>query len=129
MSRPEVPADPAAARPLNWDIVVVMSEVKELMLSPAGTVAVEAEDAADEAADEAAVDTGADAEDVDDDDEQPAATTATAAAAATKASRGRCLPRWPLLPSCIPYPFHRNAVRSYTTMRDTAHRVPLRDER
>jgi hypothetical protein len=111
---------------LNWDIVDVMSEVKELMLSPAGTVDAAdeeaAEDAADEAADEAAVE-GADAEDVDDDDEQPAATTATAAAAATKASRGRCLPPWPLLPSCIPYPFHRNAVRSYTTMRDTAHDV------
>jgi hypothetical protein len=118
--RPD-PAD--AVSPLSVDIVDAMSTVKESAVSPDGTVAAleAAEDAAVEAAEEAAVDAGAD--DVDDDDEQPAATTATAAAAATKLSRGRVLPPCPLLPSCIPYPFHRNAVRSYTTMRDTAHHV------
>jgi hypothetical protein len=114
---------------LNCDIVVVMSEVKELMLSPDGTeaAALEAGAAVDDAG-AAAEDAGAD-DDVEDDDEQPAAIRAVPAARATTPSPGRCLRPRPLLPSCIPYPFHRNAVRSYTPMRDTAHRVPLRDER
>jgi hypothetical protein len=103
------------------DIVDAMSTVKESTLRLDGTVAaLEAGAAADDAgaADEAA---GADDVDDDDDDEQPAATRATTAAAATKPSRGRGLPPGPLLPSCIRYPFHRNAVRSYTTMRGTPH--------
>jgi hypothetical protein len=99
------------------DIVDAMSTVKESTLRFDGTVAAleAAEDAAVEAADEAAVDAGVDADDVDDDDEQPAAIRAVPAARATTPS--------PLLPSSIPYPFHRNAVRSYTTKRDTAHHV------
>jgi hypothetical protein len=99
------------------DIVDAMSEVKELMLSPDGTeddAALEAGAAAEDDAGAAAED-DAGADDVDDEDEQPAAIRAVPAARATT-------PR-PLLPSCIPYPFHRNAVRSYTTMRDTAHHV------
>jgi len=103
-----------------------MSTVKESTLRFDGTVAAALDEAAagaDEDAAGAELEAGADADDVDDDDEQPAATTATAAAAATKLSRGRVLPPCPLLPSCIPYPFHRNAVRSYTTKRDTAHHV------
>jgi hypothetical protein len=105
---------------LSVDIVDAMSTVKESTLRFDGTAAAleAAEDAALEAAAEVA---GADADDVDDEDEQPAATTATAAAAATKLSRGRILPPGPLLPSCIRYPFHRNAVRSYTFTRDTPH--------
>jgi hypothetical protein len=98
-----------------------MSTVKELVLSPAGIAAAALEAGAAEDDAGAADDAGADADDVDDDDEQPAATTATTAAAATQPSRGRGLPPCPLLPSCIPYPFHRNAVRSYTTMRGTPH--------
>ena len=103
-----------------------MSTVKELTLSPDGTVAAGALDEGAAADDEgaAADDEGAVAVVDEVDDEQPAATTATAAAAATaKPSRGRGLPPCPLLPSCIPYPFHRNAVRSYTPTRDTAHHV------
>jgi hypothetical protein len=97
-----------------------MSTVKELVLSPAGIAAALVAGAAEVAAgaDDAGV---VDVVDEVDDDEQPAATTATTAAAATKPSRGRGLPPCPLLPSCIPYPFHRNAVRSYTTMRGTPH--------
>jgi hypothetical protein len=104
---------------LSWDIVDAMSTVKELTLSPDGTAELAAglDEAGAGAEDDAAADDGGAAAVVDDvDDEQPAATTATAAAAATaKPSRGRGLPPCPLLPSCIPYPFHRNAVRSYTT--------------
>jgi hypothetical protein len=117
---------------LNWDIVDVMSTVKELTLSPEGTVDAAALDEAGAGAeDDAAADDGGAAAVVDDvDDEQPAATTATAAAAATaKPSRGRGLPPCPLLPTCIPYPFHRNAVRSYTTMRTPHITRVLRDER
>jgi hypothetical protein len=112
------------------DIVDAMSTVKESTLRFDGTVPAALEDGA--AADDdgaAAEDDGAVADVVDDDDEQPAATTATAAAAATKPSRGRVLPPGPLLPSCIPYPFHRNAVRSYTTMRTPHITCVLRDER
>jgi hypothetical protein len=102
------------------DIVDAMSTVKESTLRLDGTVAaLEAGAAADDAG--AAADDAGAAEVDDDDDEQPAATRATTAAAATKPSRGRGLPPCPLLPSCIPYPFHRNAVRSYTTMRGTPH--------
>jgi hypothetical protein len=111
---------------LNWDIVDEMSEVKVLVLRPDGIVADEAdeaaEDAADDAADDAAEDAGVD-DDVDVDDEQPAAIRAVPAATAAQPRTGRCLRPRPLLPSCIPYPFHRNAVRSYTPMRDTAHHV------
>jgi hypothetical protein len=98
------------------DIVDAMSTVKESTLRFDGTVAaLEAGAAEDDAGAAAEDDAGADADDVDDDDEQPAAIRAVPAARATTPS--------PLLPSCIPYPFHRNAVRSYTTMRDTAHHV------
>jgi hypothetical protein len=119
---------------LNWDIVDVMSTVKELMLSPEGIVAEPLVAGLDEvpALDEVA---GVDAEVVDEDDEHPAATIAAAAAAATKPSRGMDLngpwpcegegrPPRPLLPSCIPDPFRHNALaRSDTPMRDTAQHV------
>jgi hypothetical protein len=104
---------------LSWDIVDAMSTEKELTLRFDGTAA--ALEAAEEAADEAAVDVGADAVDVD--DEQPAATRAVPAARATQPRTGKGLPPRPLLPSCIPYPFHRNAVCSYTPTRDTADHV------
>jgi hypothetical protein len=102
-----------------------MSTVKESTLRFDGTVAaaeLEAGAAAEDDAGAAAEDdAGADADDVDD-DEQPAAIRAVPAARATTPS--------PLLPSCIPYPFHRNAVRSYTTMAgQRASRVSSRDER
>ena len=91
-----------------------MSTVKELTPSPDGTAAaaLDAGAADDEAG---AADDEAGAADEDDDDEQPAATRALPAARATQPS--------PLLLSCIPYPFHRNAVRSYTPMPDTARHV------
>jgi hypothetical protein len=99
---------------LNWDIVDVMSTVKELMPSPAGTVAellvaeLDEEDVA-----------GADDDEVvDEDDEQAAAIRATTPATATQPSRGRVLnepgpcererpPPCLLLPSSIPYPFRQ----------------------
>ena len=87
--RPLAPLVAAAASPLNWDIVDEMSTVKELMLSPAGTVAEPPAAALDEvpalAADE---DAGA-AELAVEDDEQPAATMAVTAATATRPSLGR----------------------------------------
>jgi hypothetical protein len=86
---------------LNWDIVDVMSTVKELMPSPAGTVA------------EADVDGGADVDDgadedggADEDDEQPAAIRAATAATATQPNREMGLF---LLPSSIQYTFRRSA--------------------
>jgi hypothetical protein len=103
---------------LSVDIVDAMSTVKESTLRFDGTVAAALDEAAAGADEEAAgaeLEAGVDADDVDDDDEQPAAIRAVPAARAMTPS--------PLLPSCIPYPFHRNAVRSYTTMRDTAHDV------
>src|ERR1700722_1144654 len=86
-----------AVSALNWDIVDVMSTVKELMPSPAGTAAEAAgadEDAgadADAGADEAAgadEDAGGAGGVVDVDDEQPAATREATPARATKPSRG-----------------------------------------
>ncbi len=91
--RLEAPLVPAEASDLNWDIVDEMSTVKELTLSPVGTVAEADEDDDDE-----------DVDGVDEDDEQPAAIRATAAAAATTPSRGRereCPPPCLLLPSSI----------------------------
>jgi hypothetical protein len=100
---------------LSWDIVDAMSTVKELTPSPDGTAAAALDaGAADDEAGAAALDAGA-VDVVDDDDEQPAAIRALPAARATQPS--------PLLLTCIPYPFHRNAVRSYTPMRDTARHV------
>jgi len=91
-----------------------MSTVKELTPSPEGTPAAAlVAGAADDEAGAGALDDGAVVDDVD--DEQPAAIRALPAARATQPS--------PLLLTCIPYPFHRNAVRSYTPMRDTAHHV------
>src|SRR6266567_355677 len=58
------PLVPAVASDLNWDIVDVMSTVKELMPSPAGTVA---------EPDVAGLDEDDDEGDDDEDDEQPAA--------------------------------------------------------
>ena len=81
---------PAAVSALNWDIVDAMSTVKELMLSPAGTVAEPLAAGLDEVAARrcaGAVDAGV----VDEDDEQPAATMATTAATATKPNLGRGL--------------------------------------
>jgi hypothetical protein len=75
---------------LSWDIVDAMSTVKELMLSPDGTVAEAAllDDGA--AADEAGVDAAADELDDElDDDEQPAAVRATATAATPAKPSGR----------------------------------------
>jgi hypothetical protein len=99
---------------LNWDIVDVMSTVKELMPSPAGTVAEPDVAGLDEDDDEG----DDDDEDEDEDDEQPAAIRATPAARATQPSRGRGLNvPWPseresppprlLLPNSIPYPFRQ----------------------
>jgi hypothetical protein len=111
-----------------------MSTVKELMLSPAGTVAAAGLDelaAAD--VEDAALVAGAVLV-VEEDDEQPAAIRATTAAAATQPNRGLNVPSARegtpprlLLPSSIPYPFRYNAV-GYA---DTGHRkarVPLPHE-
>src|SRR5712691_7293192 len=67
------PLVPAAASDLNWDIVDVMFTVKELMPSPAGTVA---------EPDVAGLDEDDEGDDVDEDedDEQPAAISARPAA-------------------------------------------------
>lgn len=81
------PLVPAAASGLNWDIVDAMSTVKELMLSPEGTVAEPLAAGLDEVA---AADAGA-VVDEDEDDEQPAATMATTAATATSPTLGRDL--------------------------------------
>jgi hypothetical protein len=126
--------DPAdVVSPLSVDIVDAMSTVKELTLSPEGTVPLVAGLDEVPALDEAAGDAGVVAVDVD--DEHPAATIAAAAAAATRPSRdmdlngpwpcdGEGRPPRPLLPSCIPDPFRHNALaRSDTPMRDTAQRV------
>jgi hypothetical protein len=81
---------------LNWDIVDAMSTVKELMLSPDGTVAEPPVAGLDEAA---AADAGAVV--VDEDDEQPAATMATAAAATTQVNLGSGLNvPWPCEREC-----------------------------
>jgi hypothetical protein len=98
---------------LNWDIVDAMSTVKELMPSPAGTVAEADEDAG---ADDDGVD------EVDGDDEQPAAIRAATPATATQPNRGRGLF---LLPSSIPYTFRRN-VRGYADAGHRGTRVSLR---
>jgi hypothetical protein len=77
---------------LSWDIVDAMSTVKELVLSPAGTVAellVAALVAGAAAVEDAAVVAGAVV--VVEDDEQPAAMTAATVARATQPSRGRAL--------------------------------------
>jgi hypothetical protein len=92
-----------------------MSTVKELTLSPAGTVA-EADE--DEGADEPDEDDEpAEAGGVDEDDEQPAAIRAATAATATQPNREMGLF---LLPSSIQYTFRRN-VRGYA---DARHETP-----
>ena len=97
---------------LSVAIADAMSVVaKELTLRSDGTPAAALDAGAEDDEDAA----GAEDDDDDDDDEQPAAIRALPAARATQPS--------PLLPSCIPYPFHRNAVRSYTPMPDTARHV------
>jgi hypothetical protein len=122
---------------LNWDIVDAMSTVKELMLSPEGTVAEPLVAGLDEVI-EAAGDAGA-VEDVDEDEEQPAATMAVIAATATQPNLGRdlnvlwpcereCHPPCSLLRRSIPDPFRHHALR----YDDTGHRttrVSFRDER
>jgi hypothetical protein len=88
---------------LSWDIVDAMSTVKELMLSPEGTVAeplagLDVDAAADA---DAGLDAGAVV--VDEDDEQPAATMATTAATATQANLGSGLNvPWPCERECHP---------------------------
>jgi hypothetical protein len=124
---------------LNWDIVDAMSTVKELMLSPAGTVAEPLVAGLDvPALTEAAGDAGA-VED-DEDDAQPAATMAVIAATATQPNLGsdlnvpwpserECHPPCPLLRRSIPDPFRHHALLRYD---DTGHRttrVSFRDER
>jgi hypothetical protein len=101
---------------LSWDIVDAMSVVKELTLSPAGTVAGAEED--DGAVEVAGVD------EVDVEDEQPAAIRAATPATATQPNRERGLF---LLPSSIPYTFRRNA-RGYADAGHRRTRVSLRDE-
>jgi hypothetical protein len=73
---------------LSWDIVDAMSTVKELTLSPAGTVA-EPPVAGDEEDDVAGEDDDDEVVDDDEFDEQAAAIRATPAARATHPSRGR----------------------------------------
>jgi hypothetical protein len=119
---------------LSEDIVDAMSTVKELTLSPEGTVPEPLAAPDDEAAADAAADVDVDAADddeEDEDDEQPAATTAAAAATATRPARWRRLPPRPPLPSCIPYPFRRNAVEysDYSVVGQRGTRVSLRDEK
>ena len=76
---------------MSWDIVDAMSTVKELMLSPEGTVAEPPVAGLDEVAAAGAADDGAPRTTSTMDDEQPAATMATAAAAATSQfGRGLC---------------------------------------
>jgi hypothetical protein len=92
---------------LNWDIVDAMSTVKELMLSPAGTVAEPLVAGVDEvpALAEDAGAAGVDEVDevVDEDEEQPAATMATIAATATKPNLGSGLNvPWPCERECHP---------------------------
>jgi hypothetical protein len=109
-------------------MVDVMSTVKELMPSPAGTVAAADEDAG---ADVAGADEEED-EDEDEFDEQAAAVRARTPARATQPSRGRGLNApWPcerespppclLLPSSIPYPFRK--VHPDEPTRDTVQHV------
>jgi hypothetical protein len=116
---------------LNWDIVDAMSTVKELMLSPEGTVAEPLAGLDEVAAGAAGV--------VDEDDEQPAATMATTAATATQVNLGRCLnvpwpcerechPPSPLLRRSIPDPFRHNAL-GYADAGHGTTRVSFRDER
>ncbi len=96
-----------------------MSTVKELTLSPAGTVAAADEDDGDDPAvedDEAAG---------DEDDEQPAAIRPATAATATQPNREMGLF---LLPSSIQYTFRRN-VRGYADAGHHRNTSVLRDER
>jgi hypothetical protein len=122
---------------LNWDIVDEMSTVKELMLSPDGTVAEPLVAGLDEVP--ALGEDAAAAEVVDEDDEQPATTMAATAATATQPNLGRglnvpwpcereCHPPCPLLPRSIPYPFRHNAV-GYADAGHRTIRVSFRDER
>jgi hypothetical protein len=122
---------------LNWDIVDVMSTVKELMPSPAGTAAEPLVAGLDEVP--ALGEDAAAAEVVDEDDEQPATTMAATAATATQPNLGRglnvpwpcereCHPPCPLLPRSIPYPFRHNAV-GYADAGHRTIRVSFRDER
>ena len=130
------PLVPAVASGLSWDIVDAMSTVKELMLSPEGTVAEPLAAGADEVA---AADAGAVVDAVgDEDDEHPAATMATTAAAATRPNLGRdlpwpcereCHPPCPLLRSCIPDPFRHHNVLRYDDVGHRTTRVSFRDER
>jgi hypothetical protein len=131
---------------LNWAIVDAMSTVKELMLSPEGTVAeplvagLDEVPALTDAAGAAVVDEDAGgAEVVDEDDEQPAATMAVITATATKPNLGRdlcvpwpcereCHPPCPLLRRSIPDPFRHNALR-YDDVGHRTTRVSFRDER
>jgi hypothetical protein len=91
--------------------------VKELTLSPDGTVAEDDEDEDDDDEDPWAA--GADEDDVDEFDEQAAAIRAAAPTTATQPARARGLF---LLPSSIPYTFRR-AMCADTPTRDTAEHV------
>jgi hypothetical protein len=114
-----------------------MSTVKELVLSPAGTVAEPLVAGLDEVP--ALAEAAADAEVVDEDDEQPAATMAVTAATATQPNLGRglnvpwpcereCHPPCPLLRRSIPDPFRHNAL-GYADAGHRTTRVSFRDER
>jgi hypothetical protein len=88
---------------LSWDIVDAMSTVKELMLSPEGTVAEPLAGLDVDAAADADAGLDAGAVGVDEDDEQPAATMATTAATATQANLGSGLNvPWPCERECHP---------------------------
>jgi hypothetical protein len=140
--RLEAPFVAAAVSPLNWDIVDAMSTVKELMLSPAGTVAEPLVAGLDEVPaleDAAGAEVVEDGGVVDEDDEQPAATRAAHAAIATQPNldsglnvpwpcERECHPPCPLVRRSIPYPFRHNAL-GYADAGDRTTRASFREKR
>jgi hypothetical protein len=101
-----------------------MSTVKELTLSPAGTVAAADEDDGADEDDPADVDDDEAAG--DEDDVQPAAIRPATAATATQPNREMGLF---LLPSSIQYTFRRNVCADTPTPGHRRNTSVLRDER